>query len=557
MKKPHTSSPSLRKITFASCALLLGSWSMVSASNLVLSDELFTDSSSSSTTFIYDDLIVSGHAQYRVNATGTSNIVTVLFDGDYLPSTTQPTTFWLLTGTSTGSSPGTLWDRVEMFFNNTTLPSAITPSGMPPSGWQPIVHPSIVTRSPDHHQRVTAIYQDTGIGELTMATNVATDIQDSATDQFAIYRSDSNSGSTVTLNTSKTVYAVEMLGNLHTSDANHVLTVASGLFLLNNTEGDRESDAIIHFGGQTGYIHGDTTRNWSFNAAVQGDTGIVVTDTGRNNSTISFASDANTFTGGLTIISGNVVVSGGTPGSGGDGVGLNRDGIFIDLYLGANGSFDTGGRNQSIGELTGAGTLLSTSATASLLAIHVADGESAEFSGTITNAAGALTLEKAGDGTQTLSGANTHTGDTLVTAGTLALADGGSLLFNIGVDGVNNQIGGTGNLVLDGELIFDLSGAGTTAGNIWQVVDLSSLSVDFGGSFIVSSLGGAFSDLNGIWTRMENNVEYQFDQTSGTLSVIPEPAASGLLIGIGLGLVLLWRRSGKNQCAGRVRTEKS
>lgn len=538
-------SPSLRKTALACCALLMGSWSMASAADLVITDELITETFTTNTTLNYDDLIVTGNAQYRVNATGGSNVVTVNFDGDYLPSTAQPTTLWLLTGTTTAFSVGTLGDRVEMFFNNTTLPTAITPSGTPPIGWQPIVHPSIVTRSPDNTQRLAALYQDTTTGELTMATTVATDIQDPDTNQFSIFQAAANSGSTVTLNTSKTVYAVEVVGNIATSDADHVLTVASGLFLLNNTGGNRASNAIINFGDQTGYLQGDSTRNWAFNAAVQGTNGIVVSDTGRPSSgipsTISFGSDANTFIGDFSIVSGNVEVSGGTAGSGGDGVGLNRDGVFINLYIGSDGSFNTGGRNQSIGELTGAGTLSNSTATASLLAIHVEDAESADFSGVITNDAGALTLEKTGDGTQVLSGTNTYTGDTLVTAGTLVLADGGTLLFNIADDGVNNQIGGTGDLLLDGTLVLDLSGAGTTVGNSWQLVDVVSLTTSFGGTFSVASLEGGFSASNGIWTRMENNVEYQFDQATGTLSVIPEPS-TGLLLGIGLGLALMVRR---------------
>lgn len=535
------------KRLFACLALMLTVHTVTRAADLVISDELITETFTTTTTVSYDDLIASGKAEYRVNATGGSNVVTVEFDGSYQPSISQPTGLWLLTGTGTGNSLGTLGDRVRIFFNNTPLPSAVTPSGTPPVGWQPSVHPSIVTRGQDHANRLAALLQDSVTGELTVALPDSIDIQDPANDQFTRYRVE---GDNIfrTLASDLTVYSVEAEHSILSSNASNVLTIASGLLLLNHTAGNRSSTAIINFGDQTGYIHGDTTRHWAFNAAVQGTNGIVVNDTGRPSagvpSVISFGSDANTFTGGLTVIGGNVAITGGTEGSGGDGVGLNRDSIYNNLYLGTTGTFDVNGRIQLIGELTGSGTLINDNATATSLGIHVADGDTAEFAGTITNASGALSLEKTGDGTQILSGANSYTGNTTVTGGTLELADSGSLRFVIADDGENNQIAGTGDLLLNGSLVFDLGGAGTIVGNAWEIVDISSLSTTFGGSFSVSSLEGAFSESGGLWTRFENSVEYQFDQSTGVLSVIPEPA-SAILLGLAAALFVVVRRRAK------------
>jgi fibronectin-binding autotransporter adhesin len=62
------------------------------------------------------------------------------------------------------------------------------------------------------------------------------------------------------------------------------------------------------------------------------------------------------------------------------------------------------------------------------LSIAVPDGESYEFTGTINNrtwnSAAVLTIEKAGTGTQRLSGGNGYTGSTIVTAGTLIVGNG-------------------------------------------------------------------------------------------------------------------------------------
>ncbi|WP_155487144.1 autotransporter-associated beta strand repeat-containing protein, partial [Vibrio harveyi] len=73
---------------------------------------------------------------------------------------------------------------------------------------------------------------------------------------------------------------------------------------------------------------------------------------------------------------------------------------------------DLNGFNQTIGSLTGAGSV--TLGAATLTA--GGDNSSTPFSGTITGTGG---LTKTGTGTLTLSGANGYFGATLVDAGTL------------------------------------------------------------------------------------------------------------------------------------------
>lgn len=144
------------------------------------------------------------------------------------------------------------------------------------------------------------------------------------------------------------------------------------------------------------------------------------------------------------------------------------------------------------------------------------------YSGIIS---GAGQLEKVtGTGTTTLSGANTYTGDTLISAGTLLLSSTGKLNFLIGDDGVNNQITGTGNVTLDGTFTFDLLGASGGVGDSWTIVDMAALgTVTYGGTFAVEG----FSQNGNLWT----SGMYQFDQTDGMLSVVPEPSTAILLLG--------------------------
>jgi len=148
---------------------------------------------------------------------------------------------------------------------------------------------------------------------------------------------------------------------------------------------------------------------------------------------------------------------------------------------------------------------------------------------------------KSGPGEMILGGTNEYTGDTNLTAGTLTLAGGGVLRFantGTGGSGLFNPIGGSaGTLNLDGTLFFDLTGASTTPGTIWNIVNGASIDETYGGTFAVTSSLGAFSGSGGVWTLVDGANTWTFEQSGGTLSVVPEPstwvlvAAGGCLSG--------------------------
>ncbi|WOO42046.1 PEP-CTERM sorting domain-containing protein [Rubellicoccus peritrichatus] len=140
----------------------------------------------------------------------------------------------------------------------------------------------------------------------------------------------------------------------------------------------------------------------------------------------------------------------------------------------------------------------------------------------------------------TFSAANTYTGNFTVN-GPSTFSDTSSWSFDIGANGVNNSIGGGGTLNLDGSLNLDLSGAGTGVGDSWLLVDNSSLTETYGGTFTVA---GFSDDGGGLWSQSANGVIYQFDQGTGALSVsaIPEPSVYGLLIAMGVGFLAFRRR---------------
>ena len=125
----------------------------------------------------------------------------------------------------------------------------------------------------------------------------------------------------------------------------------------------------------------------------------------------------------------------------------------------------------------------------------------------------------------TLRAANSFTGNIDV-AGRLALADTGGLSFDIGASGVNNSITGAGSANFNGSFNFDLSGAGASVGDSWQIVANPTLTETFGSTF---SVAGFTDNGNDSWSTTANSVTYTFDEATGVLSVVPEPASLGLL----------------------------
>jgi len=176
--------------------------------------------------------------------------------------------------------------------------------------------------------------------------------------------------------------------------------------------------------------------------------------------------------------------------------------------------------------------------------LNVSNGGTLTFSDTLSSAAGkSLTINQTvvgTPGTVVLSGSNTYTGATTVSAGTLTLNDNAQLKFLIGASGVNNWITGAGTVNLNGDFLFDLTGAGIGMGDSWTIVDVGSLTETFGGTFTVKN----FTDnLDNTWTYTTGPGQYYtFTEATGVLNYVPEPATMALMALGGLGLVLSRKR---------------
>ncbi len=201
---------------------------------------------------------------------------------------------------------------------------------------------------------------------------------------------------------------------------------------------------------------------------------VALTKTGTGTLTLSGGS-ANTYTGTTTVtggtlalsktgvqaIAGNITLGDGT---GGDVLQLLAANQIADTSIitlvgttaSNRGWLQLNGSNETIGGLvsatTGAGLVANESATLnSTLTLNVTGAQ--DFSGLIRNGNGSngtLTIVKAGDGTQTLSGTNnTYTGGTQINAGSLQVASTGAL-------------GTTGNVTFGGGTLQYASGGNGT-----------------------------------------------------------------------------------------------
>jgi fibronectin-binding autotransporter adhesin len=239
----------------------------------------------------------------------------------------------------------------------------------------------------------------------------------------AIYSSNSYTGAT-TISGTTGWYGTDQL---FVYNAN-ALGAASGDLTISGGTVNLQSNTITRSGNVT--ISGGTLNNGTLEKtggvfALQGGDGSVgVTLAGTAGLTKSGAGTSylylsNSYTGATTISEGTLVT---------DGAGQLTAGTTLAISNGATwqmtGAFSTNGATRTIGGLTGDGTVqTTTSGFTHNLAVNKASG-SDTFSGVI---AGSGALVKQGTGTLGLGGANTYSGDTLVSAGVLRIGNSSAL----------------------------------------------------------------------------------------------------------------------------------
>ena len=174
---------------------------------------------------------------------------------------------------------------------------------------------------------------------------------------------------------------------------------------------------------------------------------------------------------------------------------------------------------------------------------------------TVGGVAGTLSLAKSGIGSWVLTGANTYSGNTTISAGTLQLGDGttdgsinntsgvtnnGTLIFNlVGSQTFSKAIGGTGSLTKTGSGTLILSGANTYAGNTTVTNGtLSMITASLPGSASVAIATGAVLNLN--FTGNNTVASFQINgvaQSSGTWGGLSSSATYKTLLITGTGIL--------------------
>lgn len=233
--------------------------------------------------------------------------------------------------------------------------------------------------------------------------------------------------------------------------------------------------------------------------------------------------------------------------------------VLVQLGVSGNSTLDLNGFSTVLDGVTRSSnttTVTNTAGTPSVLTVGAAANR--EYSGTIEDGNGGVSLVKQGSSTLALSGNNTYSGATTVSAGTLLVSGSlGATAVTVGADGT---IGGDG--AIGGSLYFE-PGADFLFDPL-TTLTVNGASVGFGGFGIADLAGFSAAVADGTYTLIDGTALFDFTNVSNIgvayahdlgggrkayfeegslkLVVIPEPAAA-LLGGIGCLMLLRRRRS--------------
>jgi autotransporter-associated beta strand protein len=312
--------------------------------------------------------------------------------------------------------------------------------------------------------------------------------------------------------------------------------ILTGLDAATNTTINNGSTLQLGNGGTAGALSGNVTDNGAliFDRTDTTTTGGNITGSG----SVTIAgtgnmalSGVNTYNGATTIAAGTLTAVSATALSPNSAMTV-ASGATLDLF----------GFSNVIGSLAGSGTVTNSSSNP-VPAILTAGGNnsSTAFSGVI---AGPLALKKVGNGTLILTGNNTYTGSTTVSAGTLQIGNGGTSGTLPGVLVDNSVVvfdrsdpvslpmfSGTGSLIQAGSGTLTLTGvvnsfsgliavnAGTLVANTPGLLGTGSVALN-GGTLQV-----------GISGVVSNNIV--IGSSNGAIAAAPSTTLAGSVTGTG------------------------
>ena len=291
-------------------------------------------------------------------------------------------------------------------------------------------------------------------------------------------------------------------------------------------------------------VTNDSAGTITFSNGVSGTAGLIFN--GTNTLTLA-GSVANTYGGTTTInggklllnssavngaIPGNVTIGGGTAQA---VLQLSASTQIADtsiLTFGANGIFRLNGQFDTIGGIAstgGNGLIENSNATSRTLTLQLTNADQT-FSGIIQNGAGAgsLAITKTGPTAQILTGVNTYTGGTIVSAGALTLSGSGSINNSTSVSVASNatfSVLSSGFTVTSGH---KLTGAGTIAGGLVTVASGGILNPGD------NATAGTMAINNGLTLSSGETNNFYFDTVQGTNDLIIVNPSGGLTVNGGV-----------------------
>ena len=254
----------------------------------------------------------------------------------------------------------------------------------------------------------------------------------------AVFTAGEVNGTAATLSIGTTVSGSTLQVRSGELDVSNVVIGTGGTLrfsggLLTSTSIRLQNDGIILFDGPSPeFLGGDVFG-----------TGQLVVDMPHGTLSVS---QTDTYSGGTALIAGTLIAESVTA--------LSPNSAFT---LNSNSTLDLNGFNNTIGSLSGTGTVTNNGKTVATLTVGN-DNTSTTFGGVLENGTSVLALTKTGTGSLTLTGENTYTGTTTVNNGSL-IVDGsiasplttvnfGGTLAGHGIIGgnlVNNGTVGQGN----------------------------------------------------------------------------------------------------------------
>ena len=291
-----------------------------------------------------------------------------------------------------------------------------------------------------------------------------------------------------------------------TNNSSETLTISGNLTLHSNSLTVTGSGPVVLSGAVVGVSTGSTL--------LKTGTGTLTLSGTADNSYLMLDAEAGTVmlakssTSGVHAVGGITNIASGSTvrlaGSGADQIFDRPTGSATGANLGG-GTLDLAGTNEGFDQLTGTGTVTnSVAGSTSTLTIGTFNGSS-NFSGTIQDGGTAVALVKSGSGTLTLSGANSYSGGTAVSAGTLQVGSGstdnvstagtGPIVDNAALvfatqatlPTVASPISGTGKVITSGSGTVVLSGSNTYSGG--TTLSAGTLSISALSDTTTSNLG--------------------------------------------------------------------